>query len=126
MGFDDFDDDCGEFDWINGRRPLKADHAKRLSDSSPIEASQAANQAALTLILTAIQTAALSSPSIYFINVDTTILTGADYPYLVNQLHAKWGYTVQTIGTNMNIDWSNGGYGKVGRRRRFWNWWEND
>jgi hypothetical protein len=121
MGFDDFEDG---FNWINGRRALKADHAKRLADRSPIEASQAANQAAFTLILTAIQTASMAGA--YFINVDTTTLTGADYPYLVNQLHAKWGYTVQTIGTNMNIDWSNGGYGKVGRKRRFWNWWEND
>jgi len=115
MGCDDF---------VGGRRPFRADKAKRIADWAPIEAAQFANQAALTTILTAIQTAALAGT--YFINVDTTTLTGADIPFIVNYLAARMKYNVQTIGTNMNIDWSMAGYGKVGDTHGFWNrWWAN-
>jgi len=106
--FDD-NDDFGDFDenfvdFFNRKIKLTAGRAKKVSDQALPMSTEVATQAALTTIMNNINTAALAGS--YSINVDTTTLTGVDIAVVVNTLHAQLGYTVQTIGTNMNIDWS--------------------
>ena len=105
----DFDDNFGDFDesfvdFFNRKIKLTAGRAKKVADQSLPMSTEVATQAALMTIMNSINTAALAGS--YNINVDTSTLTGVDIEVVVNTLHAKLGYTVQTIGTNMNIDWS--------------------